>query len=146
MLRCKRRWFDPLARKIPWRRKWQPAPVFLLGRIPWTEEPSRLQSMGLQRVTGDWLAEHNRGGKKAQKDVMVMGQGSFSVRWLLSCCLIVRRELPNGSSGGHIAVGRKNSWCKWPELGRDKLIFFKKQWSDQLTAGARWRQGVNIRR
>ena len=28
--------------KIPWRRKWQPTPVFLLGRIPWTEEPGRL--------------------------------------------------------------------------------------------------------
>ena len=28
--RCKRRGFDPWIRKIPWRRKWQPAPVFLL--------------------------------------------------------------------------------------------------------------------
>ena len=23
--------FDPWVRKIPWRRKWQPTPVFLLG-------------------------------------------------------------------------------------------------------------------
>ena len=28
-----------LGGKIPWRRKWQPAPVFLWGRIPQTEEP-----------------------------------------------------------------------------------------------------------
>ena len=35
--------------KITWSRKWQPAPVFLPG-IPWTEEPSGLQSLGLQRV------------------------------------------------------------------------------------------------
>ena len=34
--------------KIPWRREWQP------WRIPWTKEPSRLQSMGLQRVGHDW--------------------------------------------------------------------------------------------
>ena len=27
--RCKRHGFDPWVRKIPWRRKWQPAPVFL---------------------------------------------------------------------------------------------------------------------
>ena len=27
--RCK---FDPWVRKIPWRRKWQPTPVFLLGK------------------------------------------------------------------------------------------------------------------
>ena len=24
-------WFDPWVRKIPWRRKWQPTPVFLPG-------------------------------------------------------------------------------------------------------------------
>ena len=29
--RCKRYGFDPWVRKIPWRRKWQPIPVFLLG-------------------------------------------------------------------------------------------------------------------
>ena len=32
--------------EISWRRKWQSAPVFLLGKIPWTEEPGGLQSMG----------------------------------------------------------------------------------------------------
>ena len=29
--RCRRCGFDPWIRKIPWRRKWQPAPVFLPG-------------------------------------------------------------------------------------------------------------------
>ena len=37
--RRKRHRFDPWVRKIPWRRKWQPTPVFLPGKIPWTEEP-----------------------------------------------------------------------------------------------------------
>ena len=37
---------SPCIRKIPWRRKWQPTPVFLPEKIPWTEEPGRLQSMG----------------------------------------------------------------------------------------------------
>ena len=46
----KRLWFDPWVGKIPWRRKWQLTPVFLTWKIPWTEEPDRLQSMGLQRV------------------------------------------------------------------------------------------------
>ena len=28
-----KRWrFDPWVRKIPWRRKWQPTPVFLPGK------------------------------------------------------------------------------------------------------------------
>ena len=33
---CLQRWrpgFDPWVRKIPWRRKWQPTPVFLLGKF-----------------------------------------------------------------------------------------------------------------
>ena len=31
--RCKRLGFDPWVEKIPWRRKWQPTPVFLLGKF-----------------------------------------------------------------------------------------------------------------
>ena len=30
---CRRHRFSPQVRKIPWRRKWQPAPVFLSGEI-----------------------------------------------------------------------------------------------------------------
>ena len=31
--RCERPWFHPWAGKIPWRRKWQHAPVFLPGKF-----------------------------------------------------------------------------------------------------------------
>ena len=31
--RCKRHRFDPWVRRIPWRRKWQPIPVFLPGKF-----------------------------------------------------------------------------------------------------------------
>ena len=34
--------FDPWVGKIPWRKKWQPTPVILAWRIPWTKEPGRL--------------------------------------------------------------------------------------------------------
>ena len=44
---------QPGVRKIPWRRAWQPTPVFLPGESPWTEEPGGLQSMGWQRVGRD---------------------------------------------------------------------------------------------
>ena len=47
-------WVQSWVRKIPWRRKWQPTPVFLPGESPWTEEPGELQSMGSQRVRHDW--------------------------------------------------------------------------------------------
>ena len=52
-LQCGRAGFDPWVGKIPWRKKWQPTPVFLPEKIPWTEEPGRLQSMGSQRVGRD---------------------------------------------------------------------------------------------
>ena len=38
--RIKRHGFNPQIRKIPWRRAWQPTPVFLLGESSWTEEPA----------------------------------------------------------------------------------------------------------
>ena len=43
--------FSPWVGKIPWRRAWQPTPVFLPGESPWTEEPGKLQSMGSQRLS-----------------------------------------------------------------------------------------------
>ena len=39
---------------ILWRRQWQPTPVLLAWKIPWMEEPGRLQSMGSLRVRHDW--------------------------------------------------------------------------------------------
>ena len=51
---CRRRGFYPWVRKILWKRVWQPTPVCLPWRIPWTEEPGGLQSMGSQRVGHDW--------------------------------------------------------------------------------------------
>ena len=54
---CKRCGFDPWVREIPGRRKWQPAPVFLL-EIPWTEESGGQQSMGSHRIAHNLATEH----------------------------------------------------------------------------------------
>ena len=53
-LQCGRPGFDPWVGKIPWRRAWQPTPVFLPRESPWMKEPGGLQSIGLQRVRHDW--------------------------------------------------------------------------------------------
>ena len=52
--RHKKLQFSSWVGKIPWWRAWQPTPVFLLFRIPWTEEPGGLLSLGSQRVRHDW--------------------------------------------------------------------------------------------
>ena len=45
--------FDPWVRKILWRRKWQPNPVFLPGESQ-TEKSGGLQPIGSQRVGPNW--------------------------------------------------------------------------------------------
>ena len=56
---CRRPGFDPWVGKMPWRRAWQPIPVFLPGESPRTEDPGGLQSLGSQRV-GHNLATKNK--------------------------------------------------------------------------------------
>ena len=46
--------FNSWVGKMPWRRERLPSPVFLPGEFHGTEEPDRLQCMGLQRVGYDW--------------------------------------------------------------------------------------------
>ena len=58
-LQCERSGFDPQVGKIPWRRPRQPTPVFLPEESPRTDEPDRLQSMGLQRVGHNEATKHS---------------------------------------------------------------------------------------
>ena len=60
--RCRRLWFDPWVSKMLWRRKWQPAPVFLPGEFhgwrslagysPWCSKES---DMTTQNYTVKWI-------------------------------------------------------------------------------------------
>ena len=47
-------WFIPWVGKIPWRRAWQPPPVFLPEESPWTGGPGGLHTIGSQKVRRDW--------------------------------------------------------------------------------------------
>ena len=51
--RHRRQGFNPWVRKIPWRRAWQPTPVFLPGES-YGQGAWRLQSTGLQRLRQAW--------------------------------------------------------------------------------------------
>ena len=54
LLQCRRPGFSPWAGKIPWRKEWQPTPIFLPGEFHGQRsQPGGLQSMGLQRVGHD---------------------------------------------------------------------------------------------
>ena len=57
---CRRHRFNHWVVNISWSRKWQVTPVssILAWKIPWTKDPGRPWSMGLQRVRHDWGTEH----------------------------------------------------------------------------------------
>ena len=46
---------NPWVGKIPWRRAWQPTPVFLSRESPWREEPGKLQSMSCKELDTTWV-------------------------------------------------------------------------------------------
>ena len=46
-------WVQSLGREDPLEKEMAPYSSILAWKIPWTEEPGRLQSMGLQRVGHD---------------------------------------------------------------------------------------------
>ena len=52
--RLKRCGFHPWIRKLPWRRWWQPTPVFLPGESHGQRRPGGLQSLGSFRVGHQW--------------------------------------------------------------------------------------------
>ena len=62
--RSKRRRFDPWVRKIPWRRKWQPTPVFLprkfhgqrslVGYSPWSCKESDTIEVTKHKILRDF--------------------------------------------------------------------------------------------
>ena len=56
ILRCG---FNPCVGKTPWRRKWQPTPVFLPGESH-GEDPGRLQSMGHKTVEHDLVTKQQQ--------------------------------------------------------------------------------------
>ena len=56
--RHRRRAFNSWVRKIPWRRKMATHSNILGRKVPWTEEPGRLQPKGSKRVRHAWTTKH----------------------------------------------------------------------------------------
>ena len=96
----------------------------LAGRIPWTEEPGGLQSMGSQRVGNDW-ATHTRGRK-----VICTKVGSCKTSW--SSPQPSNNHTPmTGSSPNppqQLPLGRERRWrTKSSSIRNILLLSFKKK-------------------
>ena len=64
---CRRRRFDPLVRKIPWRRKWQPTPVFLPGEFHAQRSQVGYSSCGHKRSGYDLVIKQQQPGKRLRE-------------------------------------------------------------------------------
>ena len=78
-LQCGKPGFNPWVGKIPWRRKWQPTPVFLPGKSHGWKNLVRLQSMGLQRVGHDWATSLTHSPMSAIYTVKWFSKPNFNV-------------------------------------------------------------------
>ena len=58
MQEMQERWVQSLGKEDSLEEEMATHSSILVGRIPYTEEPGRLQSMGLQRVGHDLVTEH----------------------------------------------------------------------------------------
>ena len=61
---CRRRGFDPWVRKIPWRRKWQPTPVFLPGKSHGQRSLASCSPGGHEELDTTWLNNTTEGTGK----------------------------------------------------------------------------------
>ena len=55
---CRRHRLNPWVKKIPWRRKWQPTPVFLLGKFHGQRSLTGYIVHGVAKCQKCWESEH----------------------------------------------------------------------------------------
>ena len=137
-MRCR---FDPWVKKIPWRRAWQPTPIFLPGESPWKEEPGELQSMGSQsdmtewlrtaqhkpflgsqRVRHDWVTEQYNKNLLLQKRVSNLGLTSYAIWDQTSSIHISFRIIPVLIRSNWLCDALKVS--RWNSMGNSIISLF----------------------
>ena len=115
-------WVQSLGQEDPLEKEMATHSSILAWKIPWTEEPGRLQFMGLQRVGHDWATKLNSSLKESN-----LGQGeNFDLR---PCsrpwpgkpqCLFVHTlfctEVPDDTSR-HAWCWDGHRWALWPTSG-----------------------------
>ena len=74
----------PRSGRSPWKKAWQPTPVFLPGESPWTEEPGGLQSVGQKESDTTEATGHTHTRASRQLDP-APGVDQVS-KFLLFCC------------------------------------------------------------
>ena len=96
--------FDPWVGKIPWRRKWQPTPVFLPGKPPRTEEPGL---WGQKRVGHNLVTKQRQQKPRVKRDLAWCFHSHLLPRW--AACFLV--QPPDDGTGAYLAWGAGRASC-----------------------------------
>ena len=103
--RLKRRGFNPWVRKIPWSRKWQPTPVFLLGKFhgprslegcsPWgCKEPDTTERLSTHTYTLDSKVVSSLSTFASESEPMKQ-KCPTEITWFLTLGMILRLLFEN---------------------------------------------------
>ena len=110
---CRRHGFNPWVRRIPWRRKWQPTPVFLPGRLHWQKSLTGYCLWGQKRV------RHNLATKQEKQfsQTWALGRGKEweGIKWLSGS--YYRDQCPGKREpleGGHLVLINSINACSFP--------------------------------
>ena len=110
---CRRCGFDPCVGKIPWRRKWQPTRVFLLGKSPRQRSLAGYRLWECRRVGHNYVIkqqQHAAGGNVNLCSHYGKQYGGFQKK------LKVRTTIwPSNSTPGYISKTKKQ---KTPDFKR----------------------------
>ena len=79
-LQCRRHRFNPGVKKIPWRRKWQPTPMFLLGKSHGQRSQVGYSPWGHKSVGHNWATEHAHTGTMSKGRRMLQFQKGHLLR------------------------------------------------------------------
>ena len=114
---CKRPGFDPWVRKIPWKRKWQPTPVFLPGEFHGQRSLVGYSPWG-HRVRHDWASKKQNKWRDRQRNLHASGRLTHN-SWAHRA-----EVLRTGQVFRRRQVFRRTCWLELKSLGSKSWLFY----------------------
>ena len=128
-LQCRRHRSDLWLAKIPWKKEWLP----IAWRIPWTEEPDRLQSMGSQIVGQDWATNTFTVIKK--NEILQSATNWIDLKAII-LSKIIQRKINTLCYPIHVESEKINKWIQQNEhIHRCKEQSTGYQWGERNREG-----------
>ena len=145
--RCKRHGFSPWVRKILWRRKWQPTPVFLPGESHGQRSLVGYSPWGSQRVSHvhAWLSMHahtNIISKVKKKQNRYANVIAAAAATSLQSCPTLCDPIDGGPPGSPIPGILQARTLEWVAISFSNAGKGKWKWSRSVMSDSSWPHGL----